>query len=78
MANLLLNKATSDCSIVNLSPFFTILGFLANNDNVDMSHDFGCQRNHFGRKLCVTIVTEIGILYRYIIKLAGTMPKQCR
>ena len=39
---------------------------LANNDRVDMSNDFGCQENHFGRELCVTIVIKIGILFYWL------------
>ena len=38
------------------------LGILANTDIIDMSHGFGCHGNHFGEKLCVAIVTKLGIL----------------
>ena len=53
-------------SFVNLSQIFTILGILVNNETVDMSHDFCCHGNHFGRKRSVTLVTKNNI------KLAGT------
>ena len=41
-----MNKATSDCSFVNLGLIFTTLGIGV------MAHAFGCHGNHFGRKLC--------------------------
>ena len=46
----------------NLSPMFTIFGIPVNNDIVVRSHDFGCHGTHFGMKICVTIVTKMGIL----------------
>ena len=64
LLTLLLNKATSDCSFINFSPI-TIFEILANNDRVDVLHDFGCHGNHFVGKLCVTIVTKTCILLRF-------------
>ena len=40
----------------------TLFGILVNTDIVDSSRDFGCHGNHFGVKICVTIVTKMGIL----------------
>ena len=63
LQKMLLNKATYDCSFANSSPIFIIFGILINNDIVDRSHDCGCHGNHFGGKICVTIiVTKMGIL----------------
>ena len=62
LQNVLLNEATYDCSFANLSPIFTIFGIQVSNDIVDRSHDFGCHGNHFGGRICVTIVTKMGIL----------------
>ena len=53
-----LNKATSDCAI-NLSPNVTIFSITVNNYIVHMSHNFRCHGNHFGRNLCVIIVTKL-------------------
>ena len=46
-------------SFISLNPIFTMLSIRVNNDIVDMPYDFGCHGNHFGGKLCVTIVTKI-------------------
>ena len=62
LQKMLLTKATYDRSFVNSSPIFTILGILVNNDIVDRSRDFGCHGNQFGGKMCVTMVTKMGIL----------------
>ena len=51
LQTILLNKATYDCTFLNSSPICTIFGILVNNDIVDRSHDFGCNGNHFGRKV---------------------------
>ena len=59
LQKILLNKAIYNCRFANLSPIFTIFGILVNNDIVDRSHDFGCHENHFGGKICVTIVNDI-------------------
>ena len=58
---ILLNKATSGCSFVNLRLIYTIFCILVNNDIVAMSHQCGCHVNHFGGK-DVTIVNNIGII----------------
>ena len=63
-----LNKAIYNCRFANLCPIFTIFGILVNNDIIGRSNDFGCHGNHFGGKICVTIITKMGI---YIIKLTG-------
>ena len=62
LQKMLLCEATYDCSFANSSPIVTIFGILVNNDIVDRPHDFGCHGNHSGGKICVTIVTKIGIL----------------
>ena len=62
LLKILLNKAISDCSFANLSSNFTIFRILASNDTVDMSHDIACHGNHFDRKLCITMVTKLGII----------------
>ena len=66
LQKMLLNKATCDCSFANSSPIFVIFGIVVNNDIVDRSHDFGCHGNHFGGKICFTIVTKMGILLHWI------------
>ena len=48
------NKATSDCRFNSFGPMVTIISIQVHNDLVDTSYDFGCQRNHFDGKLCVT------------------------
>ena len=65
---MLLNKETYDCSFANSSPIFTIFGIciLVNSDIVDRSHDFGWHGNHFGGEICVTIVTNVGILLNWL------------
>ena len=68
LLKIILNNATSDCSFFNLRPIFAMLGILASNDLVDISHDFGCYGNHFGGTLCVTIVTKIRIFINWLSK----------
>ena len=53
-------------SFVNSSSNFTIFGILVNNDNIDRSHDVGCHGKYFGGKICVTIVTKMGILLNWL------------
>ena len=62
LQKMVLNKAIYNCSFANLSPIFILFGILVNKDIVDRSHDFGCSGNHFGRKVCVTIVTKMVLL----------------
>ena len=64
---IVLNKATSDCTFVNLSPIFTIFHILANNDIVDISHDLSCHGNLLAGNY-VTIVTKIGILLNWLLR----------
>ena len=52
-------------SFVNLSPIFAIFDIPVNND---IAHDFGCYGNHFGRKLCIVIVTKIGPLLNWLVQ----------
>ena len=62
------NKATYDCIFANSSPIFTTFGILVNNDIVDRSHDLGYHGNHFGRKICVAIVTKMGIFLNWLVQ----------
>ena len=64
LLKILLNKTTSDFSFVNLSPIFT--WYTGQHYTVDMPHDFSCYGNHFGWKLCVTIVTKIGVFLNWL------------
>ena len=43
-----------------------MLDITANTNIVDMSHDFGCYGNNFGRNVCVTMVIKIGILLNWL------------
>ena len=63
---ILLNKAIYNCSFANLSSIFSIFGILVNNGIVDKSNDFRFHGNHFGGKICVTIVTKMCILLNLI------------
>ena len=72
LQKMLLNKATYDGSFANSSPIFTTFGILVNND-VDRSHDCGCHRHHFGRKICVTIITKMGIILNWLAKTEYTV-----
>ena len=62
LQKILVNKRTYNGSFANSSPILTMFGIRVHNDFVDRSHDFGCYGNYFGRTICVTIVTKMGIL----------------
>ena len=50
--NLFLAKITTfDSNFVNFSLNITKCGVLVDNMDIDTSHDFGCNGNHFGGKL---------------------------
>ena len=66
LENILLNKATYDCSFANSTLIFTIFGILVDNDIIDRSHNFGCHGNHFGGEMCYHSYQNV-----YIIKLTG-------
>ena len=51
-------------NIIIFSPILTIFRILVNKDIIDMSYDISCHGNHFGGKLCITIVNNI--LYYYM------------
>ena len=40
-------------------PNLTIFSIPVNNDTVNMSQHFGCQGNHLGGDLCITIDTKL-------------------
>ena len=47
---ILVKSTTFDSNFVNFSLNVIKFGMLINNIEIDMSHDFGCYRNHLGEK----------------------------
>ena len=66
LQKILLNRAIYNSCFANLSPIFTIFVILVNDDTVDRSYDYGSHGNYFGEKICVTIVTKMGILLHWL------------